>query len=41
MQNRGLRLDGEVVEDPQFRVELNEPRVLQRGKDRFVRVRRA
>jgi len=41
VQNRGLRLDGEVVEDPQFRVELNEPRVLQRGKDRFVRVRRA
>lgn len=41
VQNRGLRLDGEVVEDPQLRVELSEPRVLQRGKDRFVRVRRA
>jgi len=40
VQNRGLRLDGEVVEDPQLRVDLTEPRVLQRGKDRFVRVRR-
>ncbi|MEX2534215.1 MAG: tyrosine--tRNA ligase [Trueperaceae bacterium] len=36
--NRGLRLDGEVVEDPQSLVELDRPRVLQRGKDRFARV---
>ena len=40
VQNRGLRLDGVVVEDAQLTVDLSEPRVLQRGKDRFVRVRR-
>jgi len=40
VQNRGLRLDGVVVEDAQLLVDLAEPRVLQRGKDRFVRVRR-
>ncbi len=39
IQNRGLRLDGEVVEDWRLRVDLGEARVLQRGKDRFVRVR--
>lgn len=39
VQNRGLRLDGEVVEDPQLKVDLSTPRVLQKGKDRFVRVR--
>ncbi len=39
IQNRGLRLDGEVVDDPQVRVALAQPRVLQRGKDQFVRVR--
>lgn len=38
VQNRGLRLDGQVVEDAQLRVTLERPRVLQRGKDRFVRV---
>lgn len=38
VQNRGIRLDGEVVEDFQLQVELDRPRVLQRGKDTFVRV---
>lgn len=36
--NRGLRLDGAVVEDAQLEVELSSPMVLQRGRDRFVRV---
>ena len=36
--NRGLRLDGEVLSDPQERVSIEQPRVLQRGRDRFVRV---
>ena len=40
VQNRGLRLDGAVVEDPQTKLELRAPRVLQKGKDTFVRVRR-
>lgn len=40
VQNRGLRLDGEVVEDPQLRLDLRTPRVLQKGKDTFVRVTR-
>jgi len=39
IQNRGLRLDGEVVEDPQLWLELERPVVLQKGKDAFVRVR--
>ena len=41
VQNRGLRLDGAVVEDPQLRLDLVAPAVLQKGKDTFVRVRRA
>ncbi len=41
VQNRGLRLDGRVVEDPQLRVALDAPTVLQKGKDRFVRLKRA
>ncbi len=41
VQNRGLRLDGEVVEDATLRLALETPRVLQKGKDRFVRVKRA
>jgi tyrosyl-tRNA synthetase len=36
--NRGLRLDGEVITDPALEVDLSRPRVLQRGRDRFVRV---
>jgi len=39
IQNRGLRLDGEVVEDPQLWLALERPVVLQKGKDTFVRVR--
>ena len=38
IQNRGLRRDGEVVEDVQARVRLDRPVVLQKGKDTFVRV---
>ena len=38
IQNRGLKLDGETVEDFRRQVELNAPVVLQRGKDTFVRV---
>lgn len=36
--NRGLRVDGELVEDPQARIDLDRPHVLQRGRDRFVRI---
>jgi tyrosyl-tRNA synthetase len=39
IHNRGLKLGGEVVEDAQLDVALNEPVVLQKGKDTFVRVR--
>ena len=38
IQNRGLRLDGEVIADPQLQVTLERPRILRRGKDKFVRV---
>ncbi len=38
IQNRGLRIDGEVVADPNAQIALERPLVLQRGKDRFVRV---
>jgi tyrosyl-tRNA synthetase len=41
IQNRGLRIDGTPVEDPQLWLTLETPIVLQRGRDRFVRVRRA
>lgn len=41
IQNRGLKLDGEAVEDPQLRVDLSTPLVMQRGRDTFVRVSRA
>ena len=41
VQNRGLRVDGEVVEDPMLRLSLESPVVLQKGKDAFVRVKRA
>ena len=36
--NRGLKLDGHPVEDAQLQVDLSRPVVLQKGKDRFVRV---
>lgn len=41
VQNRGLRIDGEATADPHARLTLERPIVLQRGKDAFVRVRRA
>ncbi len=39
IKDRGLRIDGEPVADPMLEVALDRPLVLQRGKDRFVRVR--
>jgi len=39
IKDRGLRIDGEVVPDPMLEVTLDRPLVLQRGKDKFVRVR--
>ena len=41
VRNRGLRLDGTPVEDPGTFLELTRPVVLQKGKDAFVRLRRA
>ncbi|CAN5870469.1 tyrosine--tRNA ligase [soil metagenome] len=38
IQNRGLRLDGEQVEDAKLQVDLSQPVVLQKGKDMFVKV---
>ncbi len=38
IEQKGLRLDGEVLTDPKAEVALDRPLVLQRGKDRFVRV---
>ena len=38
VQNRGLRLNGEQVEDVKLQVDLSEDVVLQKGKDTFVRV---
>ena len=38
IQNRGLRINGEVVSSADLEVELDRPLVLQRGKDRFARV---
>lgn len=38
IQNRGLKLDGEPVTDDKLNVEVAQPIVLQKGKDRFVRV---
>ncbi len=39
--NRGLKIDGVVVEDPLMRLSLESGVVLQRGKDTFVRLVRA
>lgn len=41
IQNRGLKLNSEVVSDPQLQLDLRqspEPLVLQKGKDRFIRL---
>lgn len=40
VQNRGLRLDGRVIEDPQLRLALLAPAVLQKGRGAFVRLKR-
>jgi len=40
IENRGLRLDGQPIDDPRSFVALSAPVVLQRGKDAFVRLRR-
>jgi tyrosyl-tRNA synthetase len=40
IQNRGLKVNGETVEDVQLQVDLSSPVVLQKGKDAFVRVSR-
>lgn len=41
IEQKGLRLDGEVLTDPKMEIALGKPLVLQRGKDRFVRVKPA
>jgi tyrosyl-tRNA synthetase len=38
IQNRGLKLNGEAVTDDKLNVDVSQPIVLQKGKDRFVRV---
>jgi tyrosyl-tRNA synthetase len=38
IQNKGLKLNGEPVTDDKLNVDVSEPIVLQKGKDRFVRV---
>lgn len=38
IQNRGLKLNGEAVTDEKLNVDVSQPLVLQKGKDRFVRV---
>lgn len=38
IQQRGLYIDGDVVETSKMLVNIEEPMVLQRGKKKFVRV---
>jgi tyrosyl-tRNA synthetase len=38
IQNKGLKLNGEIIEDPQFQVDVSADVVLQKGKDKFVKV---
>ncbi len=38
IRNRGLRIDGKIVVDEGLSISLERPLVLQRGRDRFVRV---
>ncbi len=38
IKNRGLRLNGEKIEDANMQLNLDEAVVLQRGKDKFVKV---
>ncbi len=39
IKDRGLRINGEIVSDPEAEVSLEAPLILQRGRDKFVRVR--
>jgi tyrosyl-tRNA synthetase len=38
VKQRGVRLDGDVLEDPNVVLDLSEPRVLRVGKRRFMRL---
>jgi tyrosyl-tRNA synthetase len=38
IQNRGLKLNGDAIEDDKLQLDVSQPVVLQKGKDRFVRV---
>ncbi len=38
IQNSGLKLDGKVIKDIKLNVDVSEARVLQKGKDTFVKV---
>jgi tyrosyl-tRNA synthetase len=38
IQNKGLKINGNVIEDVQLQLTLSEAVVLQKGKDRFVRI---
>lgn len=40
-EQKGLRIDGEVVTDANMQINLDKPLVLQRGKDKFVRVEKS
>lgn len=39
IEQKGLRIDGALLANPRLEIALTRPLVLQRGKDRFVRVR--
>jgi tyrosyl-tRNA synthetase len=38
--NNGLRMDGKVINDINLRLSLELPVVLQKGKDKFVEVKK-
>jgi tyrosyl-tRNA synthetase len=38
IQNKGLKLNGDGIEDAQLQLDMSQPVVLQKGKDRFIRV---
>jgi len=38
IQGKGLKIDGEVISDPNAMISLAQPKVLQRGKDKFAKV---
>lgn len=38
IEQKGLRIDGQVISDATAQITLDKPLVLQRGKDKFVRV---